>query len=122
MEHVADAASIGAVALSIVHAESSLIVVGNTTVMRELVAIEFWGLIVILYLVYFWISLVSASIARDVTLASWNCDAANTIPTRLSAMMYSMFEPLGLLYTVRPKEVVACTKGLFLILFRKRVN
>ena len=53
MEHVADAATIGVVALSILHVESSLIVVGNTTVIRELVAIEFWGFIVILYLVYF---------------------------------------------------------------------
>lgn len=77
MEHVAEAASIGAVALSILHDESSLIVVGNTTVIRELLAIEFWGLIVILYLVYFWISLVSASIARDATFASWNCEAGN---------------------------------------------
>jgi hypothetical protein len=77
MEHVAVAATIGEVALSILHVESSLIVVGNTTVIRELAAIEFWGFIVILYLVYFWISLVSASIARDAIFASWNCEAGN---------------------------------------------
>ena len=53
MEHVAEAATIGAVALSILHVESSLIVVGKTTVIRELVAMEFWGFIVILYLVCF---------------------------------------------------------------------
>ena len=94
MEHVADAATIGVVALSILHVESSLIVVGNTTVIRELVAIEFWGFIVILYLVYFWISLVSASIARDATFASWNCDAGNMMLELLCAMMYSPEESL----------------------------
>ena len=35
-------------------------------------------------------------------------------------MMYSPDE--SLLYMVIPKEVVACTYGLFLMLFRKRVN
>ena len=113
MEHVADSATIGVVALSILHVESSLIVVGNTTVIRELVAIEFWGFIVILYLVCFWISFVSASIARDATFASWNCEAGNMMLEFLCAMMYSPVE--SLLYMVIPKEVVACTYGLFLM-------
>lgn len=107
MEHVADAATIGVVALSILHVESSFIVEGNTTVIRELVAIEFWGLIVILYLVYFWISLVSASIARDATFASWNCEAVNMMLDFLCAMMYS--PEASLLYMVMLKDSVACT-------------
>jgi hypothetical protein len=53
MAHVAEAATIGAVAVSILHVGSSFIVVGNTTVIREPEAIEFWGFIVILYLVCF---------------------------------------------------------------------
>jgi hypothetical protein len=67
---VAVAATIGAVAVSILHVGSSLIVVGKTTVIREPEAIEFWGFKVILYLVCFYISLSSASIERDATLAS----------------------------------------------------